>query len=578
VTVRFAFYGRVSTEDQQDPEASRNWQLRRARALIERHGEVVAEFFDIGESRSFPWKRRPQSAALLTALKDPRRGFDAVVIGEPQRAFYGNQYGLTFPVFVHYGVGLWVPEVGGAVDPESEAHDLVMSVFGGMSKGERNRLKIRVRAAMKSQAEVEGRFLGGRPPYGYLLADVGPHPNPAKAADGKRLRQLEADPVTADVVRRIFIEYANGRGRYAIAEGLNRDGIPCPSAHDPARNRHRSGVGWSKSAVRVILGNPRYTGRQVWNKQRKDEILLDVEDVGLGHVTKQRWNDREAWVWSDKVVHEPLIDVELFERVQEIMAASGADRTTRERTKTAHRYVLRGLLYCGLCGRRMQGQQTRGELYYRCRYANEYALVNRVQHPRNVYLAERELLGPLDQWLATSFAPHRLEDTIDALFAAQEQELANPGLHVAERVIADCNDKLARYRAALDAGADPALVTQWIAEVQASRAVAQTTVRKSKEQAAVMTREEISVVINQLGDIRTVIADADPDDKAQVYQQLGLKLTYQPGKRTTRAEMILDPWGYRLCPRGDLNPHGGEISRCRGSHTENATTRTGAIP
>ena len=109
---RFAFYGRVSTEDQQDPEASRSWQIARARALSERHGEIVAEFFDIGQSRSIPWKRRPQAALLLEALKNPQRGFEAVVIGEPQRAFYGNQYGLTFPVFVHYKVQLWVPEVG----------------------------------------------------------------------------------------------------------------------------------------------------------------------------------------------------------------------------------------------------------------------------------------------------------------------------------------------------------------------------------------------------------------------------------------------------------------------------------
>ncbi len=48
--------------------------------------------------------------------RDPHRGFTAVVIGEPQRAFYGNQFGLTFPVFTHFGVALWVPEVGGAVD------------------------------------------------------------------------------------------------------------------------------------------------------------------------------------------------------------------------------------------------------------------------------------------------------------------------------------------------------------------------------------------------------------------------------------------------------------------------------
>ena len=69
-----------------------------------------------------------------------------MVIGEPHRAFYGNQFGLTFPLFEHYGVPLWVPEVGGPIDPRNEAHDLVMSVFGGMSKGERNRIKIRVRS------------------------------------------------------------------------------------------------------------------------------------------------------------------------------------------------------------------------------------------------------------------------------------------------------------------------------------------------------------------------------------------------------------------------------------------------
>ena len=194
--MRFAFYGRVSTEDQQDPESSRNWQLARARQLIEpAGGEIVAEFFDIGQSRSLPWKRRPEASRLLDTFSDPIRGFDGVVIGEPQRAFYGNQFGLTFPVFVHYGVGLWVPEVGGAVDPGSDAHDLVMSLYGGMSKGERNRIKTRVRSAMAAQAAIEGRFLGGRPPYGYVLADAGPHPNPAKAAAGQQLRRLEPDPM-----------------------------------------------------------------------------------------------------------------------------------------------------------------------------------------------------------------------------------------------------------------------------------------------------------------------------------------------------------------------------------------------
>jgi hypothetical protein len=46
----------------------------------------------------------------------------------------------------------------------------------------------------------QGRYLGGRPPYGYRLADAGPHPNKAHAAWGRRAHRLEPDPDTAHVV------------------------------------------------------------------------------------------------------------------------------------------------------------------------------------------------------------------------------------------------------------------------------------------------------------------------------------------------------------------------------------------
>jgi hypothetical protein len=45
-----------------------------------------------------------------------------------------------------------------------------------------------------STGRDEGRFLGESPPYGYLIADVGPHPNPAGAADGVRIHELDIDP------------------------------------------------------------------------------------------------------------------------------------------------------------------------------------------------------------------------------------------------------------------------------------------------------------------------------------------------------------------------------------------------
>jgi DNA invertase Pin-like site-specific DNA recombinase len=535
----FAFYGRVSTEDQQDPASSRAWQLRRAVELIEpAGGEIVVEFFDVGQSRSLPWKRRPEASRLLEHLRSADRGFEAVAIGEPQRAFYGAQFALTFPLFEHYGVELWVPEVGGRVDPGSEAHDMVMTLFGGMSKGERSRIRTRVRNAMAAQAATQGRFLGGRPPYGYRLADAGPHPNPGKGALGIRIHRLEPDAATGPVVVRIFEEYVSGRGLFAIAEGLTRDGVLSPSAYDRARNPHRNGEGWSKSAVRAILINPRYTGVAVWGRQRRDEVLVDVEDVAAGHRTRLRWNDEDEWVRSPGVAHKPLISQDIFEAARARREANG--RTTiRKPRATPRPYLLRGLLRCGLCDRRMQGSWNHKQAYYRCRYPTEYALPRRAQHPPTVYVREAQIVPPLDDWIAGIFEPDRLEETCRAVAEAQEPAPEEDGrAEAASRSLADCDARLARYRKALDAGTDPAVVARWISEVQAERRAAEEELRQRGPTAA-LTEDDIRAMIESLEDPVGVLGAAEPAKKAALYESLGLALRYEPSKRRVLVEADL---------------------------------------
>jgi DNA invertase Pin-like site-specific DNA recombinase len=151
--LRFAFYGRVSTEDWQDPGSSLARQREQAGALVRGHGRIVAEFFDIGESRSVAWARRPQAA-------DPGRGWAAVVAGKYERAFHGSQYALMAPLFEHYGVQLWLPEAGGRVDFASEHDEQTMTVLGLSSKREVVRISIRVRTAMAVQTRDQGRCLG----------------------------------------------------------------------------------------------------------------------------------------------------------------------------------------------------------------------------------------------------------------------------------------------------------------------------------------------------------------------------------------------------------------------------------
>lgn len=131
------------------------------------HGRLVVEFFDVGCSRRVPWHRRPQAKALLTAVGTADREFDAIVVGEYERAFFGDQLGELLPVLNRHGVEVWLPEVGGRLDMIDPVHQAVVLVLGAQSKREVVRARSRVLAAMQQQVREEGRYLGGRPPYGY---------------------------------------------------------------------------------------------------------------------------------------------------------------------------------------------------------------------------------------------------------------------------------------------------------------------------------------------------------------------------------------------------------------------------
>jgi site-specific DNA recombinase len=96
-----------------------------------------------------------------------------------------------------------------------------------------------------------------------------------------------------------------------------------------------------------------------------------------------------------------------------------------------------------------------------------------------------------------------------------------------QALIADCEVRLARYQAALDAGADPQAVAEWTRQVKAERAAAlardasknrHTTVRQ-------LTEDDIRALITGLGDLRDIICDAEAPVKAAIYEQLGLQVT-----------------------------------------------------
>jgi site-specific DNA recombinase len=105
---------------------------------------------------------------------------------------------------------------------------------------------------MAVQTREQGRYLGGRPPHGYRLADAGPHPNKAHALWGRRAHRLDPDPDIAPVVRWMFAHRLAGHSVARIARALNEAGVPSPSAADPGRNPHRAGTSWTLGTVTTI--------------------------------------------------------------------------------------------------------------------------------------------------------------------------------------------------------------------------------------------------------------------------------------------------------------------------------------
>jgi len=187
----------------------------------------------------------------------------------------------------------------------------------------------------------------------------------------------------------MFATRLAGHSAARITRALNDAGVPCPSAADPGRNPHRTGIRWMLRTVAAILANPRYTGRQVWNRQPSAAVLVDPANTGLGHKQVQRWNLPEGWVISRHPAHAALVSEADFIAAQQIEVPRGPAGPA------VRRYLLAGLIACGRCGRRLESCWSYGRPSYRCRHGYSSATVPDPERPKNTYVREDQILPHL---------------------------------------------------------------------------------------------------------------------------------------------------------------------------------------
>jgi site-specific DNA recombinase len=188
------------------------------------------------------------------------------------------------------------------------------------------------------RGRVEAGKSGGGNAYGYdVVHELGPDGLPVRGK--RRVNQAEAE-----VVRQIFAAYAAGRSARQIAHDLNARGIAAPGD----RSWGASTISGNVARGTGILNNELYVGRLVWNKLRY------IKDPETGRRVS-RLNEPDCWVVKE-LPEFRIVDQGLWDRVKARQAAMRCDTRPDVRIRPCDRrrprYLLSGLVVCGVCGAR----------------------------------------------------------------------------------------------------------------------------------------------------------------------------------------------------------------------------------
>jgi site-specific DNA recombinase len=515
---RFAWYGRLSTKDKQDPTLSFPSQREAcATKAAELGGEIVCEFTDQEAGRR---DDRAGWADLLREAKEREaRRFDAVIVYSTSRLSRDLFHALTYErEMTRAGVEVFYSLTAG--DQTSPEGRLIHHMFQALDQFEVEKLGREVRRGQKENTR-QGYRNGGRAPYGYRLRHE-PHPDPARAKAGDKKSRLVPDPERASVIAEIFERFLSGSGYKEIANHLNRPGGPPPPSHVDSK-RNTSGK-WAKTTIKSMLENPTYTGRLYWNR-----LDSRAHKQGVGPVVRR---DREEWVEADER-HEPLVTDEQFERAQNEMKQRGTSRRRRRPQKRP--FLLRGIVHCatGHNALRMQGRSRKDEpTYYTCGYRSSYGdrAAEAVGHGKWQYVREDSLVRLIDSFFTTRvFGADRL-----AHFRAQSSSLTselkssdgNERKRIA-RQLGEVGQRIERQLAAIEAGVDPVLVGERIRSLKAEREEATAVLahlEDSQRDSTSVDPEIACGVLDALPDLGESLAAADPELRRAVFDAFRLRV------------------------------------------------------
>ncbi|MCL2577260.1 MAG: recombinase family protein [Defluviitaleaceae bacterium] len=300
--MKAALYVRLSEEDrdkkspENDSISIQNQKSMLLSYALEQ-GWYIYDFYSDDDFKGAD-RNRPEWQRLLADAEQKK--FDAIVCKTQSR--FTRELEMV-EKYIHGLFPVWGIRFIGVVDnadTDNKGNKKSRQINGLVNEWYLEDMSESIKSALTTRRE-QGFHIGSVPLYGYI-----------KDPDNKG--KLLIDEEAAEIVREVFNLYASGYGKTYIARLLNDRGVPNPTEYKRLKGinykvpSHKLGTHWKYFAIANMLINEIYIGTMVQGKYGSVSYKTGVN--------KPR--PKSKWMRAENT-HEPIINRELWDRVQELV-------------------------------------------------------------------------------------------------------------------------------------------------------------------------------------------------------------------------------------------------------------------
>lgn len=346
-----AAYIRVS--DERQDEYSPDSQLKLIRKYAKSNNYIIPDdyiFYDDGISAKSV-KKRDAFNNMIALAKSDEKPFDSIFVWKFSRFARNQEESIVYKSLLKKK-GVSVISISEPI-VDDVFGSLIERIIEWMDEYYLIRLSSEVKRGMTEKAS-RGEAMC-HPALGYDLINKQYVPN--------------AESV---YIKQIFESYLNGMGAREIARSLALQGVRTHRGNPP-----------DNRLIEYILHNPVYIGKIRWSTNGRAASARDYENPNTMIVDG---------------MHQPLIDMDTWNRVQEMLNEKKSKYTRYQRREQPVQFMLKGLVRCSSCGATLVMQSTKCPSMQCHNYARGSC---KLSHSLSIAKANKAVISALETAIST---------------------------------------------------------------------------------------------------------------------------------------------------------------------------------